>query len=75
MTTALPPTHKQLSELPDKMAETTRALASHILQIDTQLQKVDALMNDLQPPITGKMRIEWYESQGKIYPTPVLWKR
>jgi hypothetical protein len=21
------------------------------------------------------MRIEWYESQGKIYPTPVLWKR
>jgi hypothetical protein len=68
-------THKQLTELPEKMAETARILASHVLLIDAELQKVDAIMNDFQPPVSGKIRIEWYSSKGRIYPTPVIWKR
>jgi hypothetical protein len=34
---------------------------------------LDDLLNLLQPPRSGKIRIEWWERAGKPVPQPVVW--
>ena len=72
--TEVPP-YDQINELPKEVAVTARKLAERILEIDASIGLIDHLMNDAQPPVSGKLRIEWHMSKGKRYPRPVIWKR
>lgn len=72
--TEVPP-YDQINELPEEITATARKLAERIQEIDASLGSIDHLMNDAQPPVSGKLRIEWHTSKGKRYPRPVIWKR
>ncbi|WP_296661865.1 hypothetical protein [Paraburkholderia sp.] len=47
-------------------------IAAEVAQIDSALTALDELLNLLQPPHTGKIRIEWWERNGRCMPTPVI---
>ncbi|MEC4723460.1 hypothetical protein RY831_30420 [Noviherbaspirillum sp. CPCC 100848] len=45
-------------------------------QIDTMLLQIDHILNVSQPPLTGKIRIEWPMRNSTRYtPVPVVWTR
>lgn len=45
-------------------------------RIDTLLLQVDYILNIAQPPLTGKIRIEWpKDKRGRIRPVPAVWTR
>jgi hypothetical protein len=69
------PMKDQINSLIEPLQNRAIALATLISRIDMQLVRLDEILNDIQPPMTGKLRIEWYQSQGRRYPTPVVWKR
>ena len=72
--TEVPP-YDQINELPEEVTATARKLAERIQEIDASIGLIDHLMNDVQPPVSGKLRIEWHMSKGRRYPRPVIWKR
>jgi hypothetical protein len=45
-------------------------------QIDTMLLQIDHILNVSQPPLSGKIRIEWpLRHNAKYRPVPVVWTR
>lgn len=45
-------------------------------RIDTLLLQMDYILNIAQPPLTGKIRIEWpKDKRGRMRPVPVVWTR
>lgn len=71
--TRTPPTIDYLSALPEEVGRTAAKIAAEVAQIDNALMALDELLNLLQPPHTGKIRIEWWERNGRRVPTPVVW--
>ncbi|WP_395060947.1 hypothetical protein [Paraburkholderia silvatlantica] len=47
------------------MGRTAAKIAAEVAQIDNALTALDELLNLLQPPHTGKIRIEWWERNGR----------
>ncbi|TAM08302.1 MAG: hypothetical protein EPN70_00750 [Paraburkholderia sp.] len=59
----------------EKQARAVAArIAEEIAQIDQALHGLDELLNFLQPPHTGKIRIEWWKRNGRLVPQPVVWR-
>lgn len=73
--TLRPPTIDELLKVPDDAAASAQLLVPYIMRIDTQLMKIDRLLNAYQPPYDGKLRINWWKKNGKLQPLPVVWKR
>lgn len=71
--TRTPPTIDHLSTLPEQVAHTAAQIAAEVAEIDRALEGLDDLLNLLQPPRSGKIRIEWWERAGRPVPTPVIW--
>ncbi|MFL9885222.1 hypothetical protein PQR66_19420 [Paraburkholderia agricolaris] len=71
--TRTPPTIDYLSGLPEEVSRIAAKIAAEVAQIDNALTALDDLLNLLQPPHTGKIRIEWWERNGHRVPTPVIW--
>lgn len=71
--TRTPPTIDHLSMLPEQVARTAAQIAAEVAEIDRALDGLDDLLNLLQPPRSGKIRIEWWERAGRQVPTPVIW--
>lgn len=61
--TRTPPTIDYLSWLPAG-GRTAAKIAAEVTQIDKALTALDELLNLLQPPHTGKIRIEWWGGMG-----------
>lgn len=71
--TRTPPTIDYLSTLPNEVSRSAEKIAVEVAQIDNALSALDELLNLLQPPHTGKIRIEWWTRNGRCVPTPVIW--
>jgi hypothetical protein len=61
--------------LPDQMSQVTQTLVMHILGIDDKLIEIDRYLDDVQPPHTGKIRIQFWRRNDRVRPLPVAWKR
>lgn len=68
-----PPSIDDVDALPGQAWLIGRQLADHVMQIDQALAGIDDLLNILQPPRTGKIRIEWWRRHGRVAPTPAAW--
>lgn len=71
--TRTPPTVDYLLALPEEVSRTAAKIAAEVAQVDNALTALDELLNLLQPPHTGKIRIEWWERNGRRVPMPVVW--
>jgi hypothetical protein len=71
--TRTPPTIDDLASLPDEVRRVAGGIAAEVVEIDKALTALDELLNLLQPPRTGKIRIEWRERKGRRVPTPAIW--
>jgi hypothetical protein len=71
--TRTPPTIDDLARLPDEVKRVAAGIAAEVAEIDKALTALDDMLNLLQPPRTGKIRIEWWERAGRRVPTPVIW--
>lgn len=71
--TRTPPTIDDLTSLPEEVRRVAAGIAAEVAEIDRALTALDELLNFLQPPRTGKIRIEWWERKGRHIPTPVIW--
>jgi hypothetical protein len=50
--------------------------ADLLQRIDTLLLQMDYILNIAQPPLSGKIRIEWAkDKRGRVRPMPVVWTR
>lgn len=65
----------EVMNLPDQMAAVTQSLSMHILGIDEKLVEIDRYLDDVQPPHSGKIRIEFWKKNDRIRPLPVVWKK
>jgi hypothetical protein len=55
--------------------ETTRSLALQMQSFDGMLWEIDQLLNDLQPPLTGKIRF-WQPKDDDFQRfIPIIWRR
>ncbi|MCP2086070.1 UNVERIFIED_ORG: hypothetical protein J2Y81_002087 [Paraburkholderia sediminicola] len=71
--TRTPPTIDDLAGVPEEVAKLAASIVAEVAEIDKALTALDELLNLLQPPRTGKIRIEWWERKGRRVPTPVIW--
>ncbi|MFT4063372.1 hypothetical protein [Paraburkholderia sp.] len=71
--TRTPPTIDDLAGLPEEVARVAAGIVAEVAEIDKALMALDELLNFMQPPRTGKIRIEWWERRGRRVPTPVIW--
>jgi hypothetical protein len=71
--TRTPPTIGYLATLPEQAARIATRIALEVAEIDRALEVLDDLLNLLQPPRSGKIRIEWWERAGRPVPQPVVW--
>lgn len=63
-------------QLDEEMLASSRNCVLLMHEIDTLLLQIDHILNVSQPPLTGKIRIEWpARNDGKIKPRPVVWRR
>lgn len=56
-------------------AEANLLITEGLSMIDEALHEVDYLLNDFQPFITGKIRIEFLLIDGMLRPVAVVWRR
>lgn len=56
-------------------AETTRSLALQMQSFDGMLWDIDQLLNDLQPPLTGKLRLWQPKDDAYQRFIPIIWRR
>ncbi|MEF2251275.1 hypothetical protein V4D00_12695 [Ralstonia solanacearum] len=69
-----PPSIDDVDALPGQTWLIGRQLADHVMRIDQALAGIDDLLNILQPPRTGKIRIErWREGMVVLPPTLATW--
>lgn len=62
--------------LDEEMLVSSRNCVLLLHEIDTLLLQIDHILNVSQPPLTGKIRIEWpVRYEGKFRPVPVVWTR
>jgi hypothetical protein len=66
--TCAPPTIDDLARLPDEVRRVATGIAAEIAEVDRSLTAIGELLNLLQPPRTGKIRIEWWERRGRRSP-------
>ena len=71
--TRTPPTINHLATLTEQASRVAASIAAEVAEIDRALTALDELLNLLQPPRTGKVRIEWWERGGRPVPQPVIW--
>ncbi|WP_186203789.1 hypothetical protein [Burkholderia gladioli] len=71
--TRTPPTIEDLAGISSDVSSLVEAIVAEVVEIDKALLALDELLNFLQPPRTGKIRIEWWERRGRRVPTPVIW--
>ncbi|WP_434108023.1 hypothetical protein [Paraburkholderia caffeinilytica] len=71
--TRTPPTIDDLAGVPEEVAKVAAGIVTEVAEIDRALTALDDLLNLLQPPCNGKIRIEWWERKGRRVPTPVIW--
>jgi len=71
--TRTPPTIDHLATLSDQASRVAAGIAAEVTEIDRALTALDDLLNLLQPPRSGKIRIEWWERAGRPVPQPVIW--
>lgn len=63
-------------QLDEEMLASSRNCVFLLHEIDTLLLQIDHILNVSQPPLTGKIRIEWpARNDGKFKPRPVVWRR
>lgn len=67
----------QVQEARDEILFSALQKTVDLLQrIDTLLLQMDYILNIAQPPLTGKIRIEWpVDKRGRMRPVPVVWTR
>lgn len=71
--TRTPPTIDDLAGISNDVSRVVEAIVAEVVEIDKALMALDELLNFMQPPRTGKIRIEWWERRGRRVPTPVVW--
>jgi hypothetical protein len=57
---APPPTINHLATLTEQASHVAASIAAEVAEIDRALTALDDLLNLLQPPRSGKIRIEWW---------------
>lgn len=75
----LPPTTPTLFSLPGQMSVLGQDTMTLLIHIDIAIAKCDEMLDRLQPPHTGRIRVEWWASRSEflpgLSPYPVVWRR
>ena len=70
-----PPRSDALDALKAEAEQATALLLSFIDLIDQQIDVANTVLDDLQPPRTGKITVQWLQRRGRLLPLPVIWKK
>lgn len=68
-----PPNLDEIMALVSQSRDVASTLAELVIQVDIQLSKIDSALSKLQPRKSGKLRIHWWKSRGKMVPTVAKW--
>lgn len=68
-----PPNLDEIMALVPESRDVANTLAELVIQVDIQLTKIDTALSKLQPWKSGKLRIHWWKSRGKMVPNVAKW--
>ncbi|MGQ5491033.1 hypothetical protein ACUH78_19540, partial [Thauera sp. ZXT1-4] len=73
------PSEESLAKLPAEGAQLYEGLRQYLLEVDSNLVRLDKILSRLQPPVSGRVRLAWRKDGSSILterrPILVQWKK
>lgn len=73
------PSEESLAKLPAEGAQLYEGLRQYLLEIDSNLVRLDKILSRLQPPVSGRVRLAWRKDGSSLLterrPILVQWKK